>query len=286
MQHHRATPLLAILSLLVPVLVGAGCAETIGIATQDDLSQLRDEVTQLRQDVGAIKVSVQRTRTEAETRLQTDRQIRDQQAETQRQLVLLQSRAEGLAADLKRLASRLEELSREIETRTRQSGLAPSQPVPPPTTPGLATPQESVGLQPANMYQTAYLDFSKGNYPLAIAGFREFVRKFPDSPLADRAQYLIGEAYFSQASMHATNGETEKAERTFEQAVQEFRKVTVNYPRGDKVPTALYKEALALLELKRQSLARARLQYLLDHFPQSEEAPLARERLAALKETG
>jgi len=30
-------------------------------------------------------------------------------------------------------------------------------------------------------------------------------------------------------------------------------------------------------------LARVRLQYLVDHFPQSEEAPLAKERLAALK---
>jgi TolA-binding protein len=50
------------------------------------------------------------------------------------------------------------------------------------------------------------------------------------------------------------------------------------------VPTALYKEALALAELKQTGLARARLQYLLDHFPQSEEAPLAKERLAALRQ--
>ncbi|OGL05859.1 MAG: hypothetical protein A3I03_13390 [Candidatus Rokubacteria bacterium RIFCSPLOWO2_02_FULL_68_19] len=65
--------------------------------------------------------------------------------------------------------------------------------------------------------------------------------------------------------------------------MQEFRKVIVNYPRGEKVPTALYKEALALLELKQPSLAEARLKYLLEHFPQSEEAPLARDRLASLK---
>ena len=58
----------------------------------------------------------------------------------------------------------------------------------------------------------------------------------------------------------------------------------LNFPRGSKVPTALYKEALALTELKQTSLAQVRLQYLLDHFPQSEEAPLAKERLAALKQ--
>ena len=35
-------------------------------------------------------------------------------------------------------------------------------------------------------------------------------------------------------------------------------------------------------DVARSNLARARLQYLIDHFPQSEEAPLAKERLASL----
>ncbi|PYN93863.1 MAG: tol-pal system protein YbgF, partial [Candidatus Rokuibacteriota bacterium] len=49
-------------------------------------------------------------------------------------------------------------------------------------------------------------------------------------------------------------------------------------------PAALYKEALALLELKQPQVAQARLQYLVDNFPQAEETPLARERLTVLKE--
>ena len=131
-------------------------------------------------------------------------------------------------------------------------------------------------------YQAAYLDFSKGLYPLAISGFRDFLRRFPDSALADSAQYWIGEAYFSMA--RATASQPDKSRENLEQAVQEFRKVMVAYPRGSKVPTALYKEALALVELKQTALAQARLQYLVEHFPQSEEAPLAKERLASLKE--
>ena len=134
------------------------------------------------------------------------------------------------------------------------------------------------------MYQAAYLDFSKGNFALAIPAFREFVRRFPDSPLADSAQYAIGESHFSMARAAATAGQPDKSKEELEQAVQEFRKVIVNYPRGSKVPTALYKEALALAELKQTALAQARLEYLLQHFPQSEEAPLAKERLAALKQ--
>lgn len=152
---------------------------------------------------------------------------------------------------------------------------APS-PTPPPTRP-------PAGPQPADVYQTAYIDFSKGNYLLAIAGFREFARRFPDSDLADNAQYWLGEAYFSLAHGYAAQGQPDKVGPALKQAVQEFRKVIVNYPRGDKVPTALYKEAVALLELEQPSLAEARLKYLLEYFPQSAEAPLARDRLAAIE---
>src|SRR5262249_42783425 len=150
---------------------------------------------------------------------------------------------------------------------------------------GNANPPSTTGGESAQeAFQAAYLDFTKGRYPLAISAFRDFVRRFPDSPLADSAQYNIGESYFSMSRASTTAGQADKAKQEMEQSVQEFRRVLVNYPRGSKVPTALYKEALALAELKQTSLAEARLQYLLDHFPQSEEAPLAKERLAALKQ--
>ena len=152
-------------------------------------------------------------------------------------------------------------------------------PVRPPRPPGRSV----AALSAEDSYQAAYLDFSRGRYELAMSGFRDFLRRHPDSPLADSAQYGIGESYYSVATAAAAQGQTDKATRALEQSVQEFRKVIVIYPRGAKVPPALYKEALALAELKQTGLARARLQYLVDNFPQSEEAPLAKERLSALK---
>ena len=154
-------------------------------------------------------------------------------------------------------------------------------PGPRPTPP--ASSRAAAGATAEESYQAAYLDFSRGRYELAMSGFRDFLRRYPDSPLADSAQYGIGESYYSVAAAATGQGQTDKATRALEQAVQEFRKVIVIYPRGSKVPSALYKEALSLTELKQTALARARLQYLVDHFPQSEEAPLAKERLAALK---
>ena len=139
-------------------------------------------------------------------------------------------------------------------------------------------------LPPQDLYQASYIDFSKGNYMPAIDGFREFLRRYPDHTQASNAQYWIGEGYAALAQQHTNAGQTERATELLQRAVQEFRKVVANYPRGDRAPTALYKEALTLVELKQPALAQARLQYLVDNFPQSEEAPLARERLKNLGE--
>jgi TolA-binding protein len=180
---------------------------------------------------------------------------------------------------------------------------APSSPAPPPAsstpsgpsgataTPSTAPPagatptaRPSTGvLQPSDIYQVAYIDYSKGNYPLAIAGFQEFLRRYPDHELAPNAQYWIGESQVAMARNFTNAGQADRAQQALEQAVVEFKKVLANYPRGDKAPAALYKEALALIELKQPDQAQARLQYLIDNFPQAEETPLARDRLAGLK---
>ena len=264
---------LLILAAVAPL--AGGCADSTGEALQQD-------VAQLRQDLNALTLSVHRGRGDTEAVLsQLDRRTREGSGESSRQMGALSTRVDTLSTELTGVSARLDELSRRIEALSRELA-SRAAPAPPSGGPAPGAPRSSGGPTPQQAYQAAYLDFSKGNYPLAVAGFREFVRRYPDAALADQAQYWVGESLFSQARASLAAGQTDKATRELEQAVQEFRRVSLNYPRGDKVPTALYKEALALLELKQTRLAQTRLQYLLDNFPQSEEAPLARERLANL----
>ena len=271
-----------VLALLVAVgPLAGGCADSATDALHQDVSQLR-------QDLNALTLSVHRGRGDTEAVLgQLDRRTREANTESSRQIAALSTRVDTLSAEMTRVSARLDELSQRIEALRRELASRPA-PAPPsggstPAAPGApGTPRSSGGPTPEQAYQAAYLDFSKGNYPLAVAGFREFVRRYPDAALADQAQYWVGESLFSQARASLAAGQSDKATRELEQAVQEFRRVSLNFPRGDKVPTALYKEALALLELKQTRLAQTRLQYLLDNFPQSEEAPLAKERLANL----
>ena len=283
----------------------AGCtsvADVTGTATQSDLMQLRGEVA-------AAQQAAQRARSDAETAAlrAIDARLRTQTTENERELTALNRRLDGLATSLTELSARLEELSARTEALGRQVRGGPTAdtatpaptPTPPPRTaapppiapPAAATPPPAApgarpatdALQPQDIYQAAYIDFSKGSYALAMAGFREFLRRYPEHPLAGNAQYWIGEGYYSQARVAANAGQADRVAPELEQAVQEFRKVLANYPRSEKAPTALYKEALALLELKQPAIAQQRLEYLVANFPQAEETPLARERLATLK---
>ena len=284
--------------------------DATGVATQQDLLQLRTDVTVAQQ-------RAQRALGEAEAALaQAQRRERERDTETEQRVAALAQRVEALTASLTTLSNQLDELNSKLDTASRQprAGTPPTSaprtavPANPTATPSTSTtpsttpaPQDSTtptappapppvasrpttnALQPQDIYQAAYLDFSKGSYALAIAGFREFLRRFPDQPLAGAAQYWIGEAHIALARGYANAGQAPQATEALEQAVQEFRKVLANYPRSDKAPASLYREALALLELKQTDAAQQRLQYLVETFPQSEESVLARERLAALR---
>jgi TolA-binding protein len=263
-------------------------------------------VLELRTELALVQQSALRTKSDADAAVaQLDRRQKERVAEEDRQLQAISQRLDTLTNALSTLSGRVDELNTRTEALGRQmrGAMAVPAPLPPTATARPATPAPPAAsapapapaeptpgsrpstnpLQPQDIYQAAYIDFSKGSYPLAIAGFREFLRRFPDHALGGAAQYWIGEAHFSLARGYVNAGQADKATEALEQAVQEFRKVQANYARSDKAATALYKEALALLDLKQPAVAQARLQYLVDNFPQAEEAPLARERLAALK---
>ena len=281
-----------VLLLLAVGLSGGGCAD---LMVSDTLGQ---DVAQLQQDVSQMKLNIQRGRVDPDALGRVERASREQSSENARQVAALSARVESLSAEVSRLAARLDQVFQRLEGRAREAPptgtlsrrVEPPGPASPPPLPA-APPSRAptVGAAPATevaapdeRYQAAYVDFTKGHYVLAIPALRDYVRRFPDAPLADSAQCAIGESYLGLARASAAAGQPDKSRQETEQAVQEFRKVLANYPRGSKAPTALYKEAVALTELQQTALAQARLRYLLDHFPQSEEAPLAKERLAAL----
>jgi tol-pal system protein YbgF len=118
---------------------------------------------------------------------------------------------------------------------------------------------------PSQMYQAAYLDYTKGNYDLAVQGFREFLKAFPDAEFSGNAQYWVGESLYSLGK--------------YEDALAEFDKVIANYPASNKVPGAMLKEGFCYDALKRPKEAKEAYQSLMKKYPDSEAAKLAGDRL-------
>jgi tol-pal system protein YbgF len=114
-------------------------------------------------------------------------------------------------------------------------------------------------------YDAAYLEVTRRSYDLAVAGFREFIRKYPQSNLADNARYWIGESFYAQ--------------RRFKEAALEFERVIADHPGQDKVPAAMLKAGLCRQELGDKARADQLWQNLLKQYPKSPEALLAKEKL-------
>ena len=118
---------------------------------------------------------------------------------------------------------------------------------------------------PNQIYQSAYIDFTKGNYDLAVSGFREYLKSYPDAEFAGNAQYWVGESLYSLGK--------------YDEALSEFEKVVANYSKSSKVPGAMLKKGYCFDALKKSAEAKAAYEALVSKYPTSEAAKLAGERL-------
>jgi TolA-binding protein len=249
---------------------------------------LREDLDRFRADLRRVEQEIQASRSALLTEIQaTDRRTAQSLTELQRGVARLGARLDDLGRETGQLQGRVDELRRRVDTLALEfdAGGAPRGTSTGPSSPSATVAQRAAppSTQASDLYQTAYIDFTRGNYNLAVAAFREYLKLYPSTSLAENAQFWIGESHFSLARAHQARGEADRAVQELERAVQEFRKVVVAYPRGDRVPSALYKEALALAELGQFPLAEARLQFLVDQFPAREEAAKAKEELARIR---
>ena len=206
----------------------------------------------------------------------------------ERELRELRGEADALAqanAALKKqqldIAADLEQRLAAIEARERAAAEAAAKVAAPssgesPATPAEGTPgepasvvAESDGMSPELRYGEAFDALKAGKYPEAIAGMQEFLAKHPNHPLADNAQYWLGQTFY--------------VTRDYERAIAAFAAVGVRPTDPSKTPDALLKKGLSEIELKRPDAARATLADLVNRFPNSEAARTARERLQSLR---
>jgi tol-pal system protein YbgF len=135
------------------------------------------------------------------------------------------------------------------------------------STPPVTPPATAGGPDPTQLYDQATQDLTQGRYGLALGAYRDYLARFPDSELADNAQYGAGECFFAQAQ--------------FDSALVEYARVGARWGNGDRAPAALYKLGLCEERLGRMAESRKTFEDLVKRFPQSGEAQLARDRIGS-----
>jgi tol-pal system protein YbgF len=124
---------------------------------------------------------------------------------------------------------------------------------------------------PEQLFAVAYSDYSRGNDALALSEFQQYVETYPDSDLADNAEYWIGEILYAQ--------------KRYQDAIDVFSRVFNISPKGDKAVIALYKRALALEEMGRHDEAVSQLKAIIKAYPRRQESEMSKQRLQEWRQT-
>ncbi len=272
-----------------------GCASTRDVRTLDkELDKLYSQVNALRKENDFTKNDLSDLRAENQ-KLKTDLSLRLENIQSEMQSLStdigeykellkrpskeMESMKGDLEDRLKTLEERRknqEEKIRELEERLKAPEPKTPAPGPKPTEPEkLASTKElpaelkgsTTGM--GNLYRDAYETFHRGDLEGARRKFEAFLKQYPNTELSDNAQFWIGETYYLK--------------KDYERAILEYEKAIVKYPEGDKIPAAIFKQALSFLELQDKTNARNLFRRVIEKYPRSDQAEMARKRLETTK---
>ncbi len=212
-------------------------------------ANLRVEIESMREQIGAINGRLE----EVEYRV---KQEKDASGLTE---------LDRLKEDTRAMNSRITSIEQYLDMggAAKSTAVKPAQA----NVPAASVPLSSLSEQA--LYDQAKQAFDAGQLEKARLGFQEFTKRFPDSKNADNAQFWIGEIYYR--------------EKWYEKAIVEYQKVVEDYPKGNKVRSAMLKQGYAFLNIGDKANARLILKDLIRKYPNTTEAQLATQKLSQIK---
>lgn len=248
------------------------CLFLVECASRKDMSQVKDDLLYVRLRLDALQSENKKM---MELLRDVNKSLTDLQEESNRtkadliaEMSSLRNQAQFLQGLLDDTGDRMSKLLHTVEDKSSSRTTPDSSRTT--VLPENDSTQVAISddTDPKALYDAAYMDLSRNDFDLALRGFREYLNVFPNSEYSDNAQYWIGEIYY--------------ARKEFERAFNEFNKVDSEYPQGDKMPAALLKMGYCLINLNDKAGARRYLDTVIQRYPNSAEAGLARSRLGEL----
>ncbi|HJT22156.1 MAG TPA: tol-pal system protein YbgF [Nitrospira sp.] len=116
-----------------------------------------------------------------------------------------------------------------------------------------------------HLYDRVMEEFKHRDYEAALAGFRLFLELHGQTALAANAQYWVGECQYRMGR--------------YRDALKSFYSVISYYPLSPKLAASTLKIGQTYTRLKDPEKARMMYERVVDQFPDSPEAELARKAL-------
>jgi len=132
----------------------------------------------------------------------------------------------------------------------------------------LGTPAAQVVPPPEEIHRQTYLDFSRGEFQLALEESEVFLDEYPDHRLLQEVLFIRGECFMEQ-------------EKYFD-ALKEFSRILQDFPSGGRVPAALLRMAIAYESIGEREIAAGIVRRLVREHPYSGEAAVAEDRFGEL----
>jgi tol-pal system protein YbgF len=262
-------------SLLACVALGAACASPSDVRrVQNEVALLRAESARADSARGARLAEIVRLQQRIMDSLESTRTaVRSLKGDTQQDLYNIQQQLVQLQELTGQSQRRLTELRTQLDARGEQiaasGGTATAAPSAAPS--GGDSTRPAAGAAPSasadQMYEASVAQLRRGSTATARTGLRQLLQSYPSSERVPDALYFLGQSYAAENP---------------DSAAAYYNQVVQNYAQSPRASAALYN--LGLLAERRKDAAAARNAYqrVIQKYPRSDEAALARDRLKAL----
>jgi TolA-binding protein len=228
----------------------AGMMLSTGCASDEQLKKVEDEIGDLKLEVFKIRQQVEESnqKADAEHAAAADARALDRRFQ----------------ADLQETLRQLQDLTRVLNGRLGSAAAVR------PAKPGAAVPEAPApaSSDDEKAFNSAVLDYNRGNYALSAESLGLFLKSNPQSPRRPDALFFLGLSYYNQKAY-------DKAQLSFDQILKDYSSSSQFLPAKLKRAQCLVKQGLKPAAVKE-------FKAIEDGFPGTPEARTSQQELADL----
>jgi tol-pal system protein YbgF len=246
--------------------------KTAGAAKEDTLSAVRESQSETASRIRDLSSGLQEIRGRFdENRYFVEKSLKDSAAERD----MLRAQINSLESQMKVLRDKMavveSGLRQREEPRSQQeSSFRPEIDEKKSEPETVAEPSEVKDAENERVkaYDAAFSAFNDKKFKESRERFEAFLKTYPKNDLSDNAQFWIAETYY--------------AEKHYEDAILSYESLMKNYPESRKMSGAMLKQAFAFIEIGDPKTGKIILNRMIEKFPDSKDAELARKKIADL----